>query len=120
VWALAGQERDINIGASEQSKTAALASQGINRDIFAQQTKYPRLSKTGYGTDARRSNLEQIRNEQRARSLFSLHWSFSRWIRIRQRFFSAGRAYGGISGQSQTNLLNNQQALATGENVFRS
>jgi len=65
----AGQERGINIGASDQSKAAALASQGINRDIFAQQTNIQGYQKQAMETDARRSNLEQIRNEQRARSV---------------------------------------------------
>src|SRR6266436_5414333 len=65
----AGQERDINITASDQSKAAALASQGINRDIFAQQTNIQTAQRQAMETDARRSNLEQIRNEQRARSV---------------------------------------------------
>jgi len=114
----AGQERDINIGASEQSKTAALASQGINRDIFAQQTNIQGYQRQAMETDARRSNLEQIRNEQRARSV-SLATGVSQGGSGYVSGSSArGGAYGGISGQGQTNLLANQQALQTGENVF--
>src|SRR5438876_2923593 len=58
----AGADRDISIGASEQSKAAALASQGINRSIFDQQTNIQGFQKQAMETDARRANLEQIRN----------------------------------------------------------
>src|SRR6266576_5879669 len=114
----AGQERSINIGASNQSKAAAIASQSINRDIFAQQSNIQTYQRQAMETDARRSNLEQIRNEQRARSVSLATGVAQGGSGYVSGSSARGGAYGGISGQAQTNLLSNQQALGTGENVF--
>jgi len=116
----AGQDRDINIQASDQSKAAATASQAINRGIFQSQSDIQATQKQAMETDARRANLEQIRNEQRARSV-SLATGVSQGGSGYVGGSSArGGAYGGISGQSQTNLLANQQALGTGESIYAS
>ncbi len=114
----AGQERSINIGASDQSKAAAIASQSINRDIFAQQSNIQTYQRQAMETDARRSNLEQIRNEQRSRSISLATGVAQGGSGYVSGSSARGGAYGGISGQAQTNLLSNQQALGTGENVF--
>jgi len=114
----AGQERDINIQASDQSKAAALKSQAINKDIFGQQTNIQGYQKQQMETDARRANLEQIRNEQRARSI-SLATGVSQGGSGYVAGSSArGGAAGSISGQIGSNLLANQQALLTGENIY--
>jgi hypothetical protein len=114
----AGQERDISIGASNQSKAVALASQSINRGIFTQQSNIQGYQRQAMETDARRSNLEQIRNEQRARSISLATGVAQGGSGYVSGSSARGGAYGGISGQGGTNLLANQQSLLTGENVF--
>jgi len=116
----AGQDRDINVQASDESKAAALQSQTINRAIFGQQTAIQDTQRQAMETDARRANLEQIRNEQRARSI-SLATGVAQGGSGYVGGSSArGGAAGSISGQSQTNLLANQQALATGESIYNA
>jgi hypothetical protein len=114
----AGQERDINNQASQQSRDAALKSQAINKDIFGQQTNIQGYQKQAMETDARRANLEQIRNEQRARSI-SLATGISQGGSGYVAGSSArGGAAGSIAGQTGSNLLANQQSLLTGENIY--
>lgn len=116
----AGQERDIEVAASDASKAAALQSQSINRDIFSQQTNIQNINRQAMELDARRSNLEQIRNAQKARSV-SLATGVSQGGSGYVGASSARQgAYGGISGQTGTNLLTNQQALLTGENIYNA
>lgn len=114
----AGQERDINVQASDQSKSTALQSQAINRGIFEQQTNIQGYQKQAMEIDARRANLEQIRNDQRARAV-SLATGVSQ---AGSGYVGGGSArsgaYGSIQGQFQTNMLANQQALRTGENIY--
>jgi len=118
VWAL--QVKSVILISVPQSKAKLLLLQVkvLIEISLQQQTNIQGYQRQAMETDARRSNLEQIRNEQRARSL-SLSTGVSQGGSGFVSGSSArGGAYGGISGQSQTNLLNNQQALATGENVF--
>lgn len=114
----AGQEQTIDVGASDQSKAAALASQGINRGIFAQQENIQATQKLAMETDARRSNLEQIRNDQRARSISLATGVAQGGSGYVSGSSARGGAAGGISGQTGTNLLANQQALKSGEDIY--
>lgn len=116
----AGQDRDISIAQSDASKATALQSQTINRAIFGQQQNIQDVQKQAMELDARRQNLEQIRTAQKARSI-SLATGVSQGGSGFVGGSSArGGAYGGISGQAGTNLLTNQQALLTGENIYKS
>lgn len=114
----AGQQRDINIAASGASKTAALGSQTINKAIFAQQNNIQSYNQQAMELDARRQNLEQIRNDQRARSISlatGVHSGGSGYVGGSS---ARSGAYGGISGGTNTNLTALQQALATGRNIY--
>lgn len=114
----AGQDRDLNVQAADESKAAALGSQAINKNIFAQQQGIQDLQKTAMETDARRQNLEQIRNEQRARSVSlatGVAQSGSGYVGGSS---ARGGAYGGIAGQTNTNLTALGQSLQTGEATY--
>jgi len=79
-----------------------------------------KLLKTSDGNRCPKSKSWTNQNEQRARSV-SLALSFSRWIGYVGGFFLRGEApMVESSGQSQTNLLANQQALGTGESIYAS
>jgi hypothetical protein len=64
--------------------------------------------------DARRQQLEIIRNQQRSRALALTNAT----AQGASKGSGLQGGYGQISGQSTTNLLGTQQALQTGENVF--
>jgi hypothetical protein len=114
----AGQQRDINIAAANASVTAATGSQTINKAIAAQQSNIQTYNQQAMELDARRQNLEQIRNDQRARSISlaaGVHSGGSGYVGGSS---ARAGAYGGISGGTNTNLSALQQALATGRNIY--
>lgn len=114
----AGQQRDINVAASDASKTAALGSQTINRAIFDQQKNIQGYNQQAMELDARRQNLEQIRNEQRARSISLASGVAQGGSGYVGQSSARSGAYGGISGGANTNLTALQQALSTGRNIY--
>jgi len=99
-------------------KLLLLQVQSINRISLHSRPISKVINDKRWKTDARRSNLEQIRNEQRARSISLATGGGTSGGGYVSGSSARGGAYGGISGQANTNLLSNQQALQTGENVF--
>ena len=114
----AGQERNINITAANQSSAAATASQGIAHDIFGQQQSLQLLQKQAMETEIRRQDLEQMRGAQRARSISLATGVAQGGSGFVGGSSARGGAYGGISGQVGTNMLGLQQSLTSGEAAY--
>ncbi len=112
----AGQERDINNTAATQSVTAAGESRTINQGIVGEQREIEATKRQAMEVDARRQQLEIIRNQQRGRAL-GLTTATAQ---------GAGKGsglqggYGQVSGQTGVNLLGVQQNLQAGRNIFDS
>jgi len=112
----AGKERDINIQAADQSVAAAGASRDINQGIVGEQRDIEATKRQAMEVDARRQQLEIIRNQQRGRAL-GLTTATAQ---------GAGKGsglqggYGQISGQTGVNLLGVQQNLEAGRNIFNA
>lgn len=116
----AGQERDINILASSQSMAAAQQSRTINQGIIQEQMAQQENQRRAMELDARRSGLEVIRNQQRARAM-SLTTGIAQGGSGYTRGSSAfGGAQGQIAGMAGTNLMGIQQNLALGRSNFAS
>lgn len=118
--AFAGQERDIDVTASNQSKTAALQSQAINRNIFNEQNQIQAVQRQAMEVDAQRQNLEQIRNAQKARAISLATGVAQGGSGFVANSSARGGAYGGISGQANTNLNTLSTALQTGEAIYNA
>ncbi len=112
----AGQERDINNTAAAQSIAASTASLGINQGLVGQQKNIEATKRQAMEVDARRQQLEIIRNQQRGRAL-GLTAATSQGA---SKGSGLQGGYGQISGQSGTNLLGVQQNLQSGRNIFDS
>ena len=110
----AGQERNINTLAAQQSIAASNASHVLNRDnvLLNQNTENQR--RQAMELDARRSQLEVIRNQQRGRALGLASATASG----SSRGSGLQGGYGQIQGQSGVNLLGIQQCLEIGRNIF--
>src|SRR6185503_4400068 len=101
----AGQERDVNILASQQSIAASNQSFDINKGIIAGERSIEEQKQKAMELDARRQQLEVIRNQQRGRAL-SLTTGVSQGGSGFVGGSSArGGAQGQISGQTGVNLL---------------
>lgn len=112
----AGQERDINNLAAAQSVTAAGASRDINQGIVGEQKEIEATKRQAMEVDARRQQLEIIRNQQRGRAL-GLTTATAQGA---SRGSGLQGGYGQISGQTGVNLLGVQQNLQAGRNIFDS
>jgi hypothetical protein len=110
----AGQERDININAADQSVAASQASLAINKGIVSEQQSIEATKRQAMEVDARRQQLEIIRGQQRARSLGLTNST----AQGSSKGSGLQGGYGQASGQSGVNLLGVQQALQSGENIF--
>lgn len=110
----AGQERDLNILAADQSVAAAGASRDINQGIVAQQKNIEATKRQAMEVDARRQQLEIIRNQQRGRAL-GLTTATAQGA---SKGSGLQGAYGQVSGQTGVNLLGVQQNLEAGRNIF--
>lgn len=110
----AGQERDLNNQASAQSIAAATASRDINAGIVAQQKDIEATKRQAMEVDARRQQLEILRNQQRGRAL-GLATATAQGA---SKGSGLQGAYGQISGQTGVNLLGVQQNLEAGRNIF--
>lgn len=110
----AGQERDLNILAAQQSVDASNASTALSKSSVQAQQVIEAQKRNAMELDARRNQLEIIRNQQRARAMGLTNAT------------SAGSskgsglqgAYGQASGQTGVNLLGVQQNLQIGQNIF--
>jgi hypothetical protein len=112
----AGQERDINLRAADQSVAASQASLTINQGIVGQQKEIETQKRQAMEVDARRQQLEIIRGQQRARAL-GLTNATSQGS---SKGSGLQGGYGQASGQAGTNLVGVQQALQSGENIFNA
>lgn len=110
----AGQERDINTQAAAQSVAAAGASRDINQGIVAQQKDIEATKRQAMEVDARRQQLEIIRNQQRGRAL-GLTTATAQGA---SKGSGLQGGYGQISGQTGVNLLGVQQNLQAGRDIF--
>lgn len=113
----AGQERDLNITAAQQSVTASNASLAINQGIVGENKNIEAQKRQAMEVDARRQQLEIIRTQQRARSI-GLTTAVAQGGNAKGSNLQG--AYGQAAGQSGVNLLGVQQALQSGRNVFDS
>lgn len=112
----AGRERDINNLASQQSITAANQSYGINNSTIQAQQQVEAQKAQAMELDARRQQLEVIRNQQRNRALALATGVNNGGSAIRSSAVQG--AYGQASGQTGVNLLGIQQNLQIGENIY--
>lgn len=110
----AGQERDLNINAANQSIAAAAASRTINQGIVNEQKNIEGIKRQAMEVDARRQQLEIIRGQQRARALGLTNATATG----SSKGSGLQGGYGQISGQSGVNLLGVQQNLQAGRGVF--
>lgn len=114
----AGKERDVNLLASAQSVAASNQSYDINRGIITSEQGIEQQKQQAMEIDARRQQMEIIRNQQRGRAL-----SLATGVAQGGGGFvggssARGGAYGQISGQTGVNLLGVQQQLEVGRNIF--
>ena len=100
-------------GMSQQMHGAS-AQNAYEQQIIQDQLKQEALRKQAMELDARRKQMEAIRNQQRARAI-SLTNATSQGAQ-----FGSGLAggYGQISGETNTNLLGISQGLNLGEQNF--
>lgn len=110
----AGQDRDLNILAAQQSVDASNASTALSKSSITAQQNIEAQNKQAMELDARRNQLEIIRNQQRTRALglaTAVGSGSSKGSGLQG-------AYGQASGQTGVNLLGVQQNLQIGENIF--
>jgi hypothetical protein len=112
----AGQERDINIQAADQSVAAAAGSRTINQGIVGEQRNIEATKRQAMEVDARRQQLEIIRSQQRGRAL-GLTTATAQGA---SKGSGLQGGYGQISGQTGVNLLGVQQNLQAGRDIFDS
>lgn len=110
----AGKNRDINIQAANESVAASNASAAINRNIIQQQQNLEGVKRQAMETDARRQQLEIIRNQQRSRAM-ALATTNAQGA---SRGSGLQGAYAQVSGQSGVNLLGVQQSLDVGRKTY--
>jgi hypothetical protein len=113
----AGQERDLDTLASQQSITAANQSHDINAGIIQNEQTVQAQQQQAMELDARRQSLEIIRNQQRGRSL-ALSTAVAQGGSGGIRSSALAGGYGQVSGQTGVNLLGVSQNLQIGENIF--
>lgn len=110
----AGRNRDLNILASQQSIAASNQSTALSKAQIGEQRYLEAQRQQAMELDARRNQMEIIRNQQRGRAL-ALTAATAQ---------GAGRGsglqggYGQVSGQSGVNMLGVQQNLEIGRNTF--
>ena len=114
----AGQERDINLLASQQSIEASNKSFDISRNIITSEQGVEKQKMQAMEIDARRQQMEIIRNQQRGRALTLTTGVAQGGSGFVSGASARGGAYGQISGQTGTNLLGVQQNLEVGRNIF--
>lgn len=109
-----GLERDVNVKAANESVAASNASTAINKNIYAQKSNIEDIKMTAMEIDAKRQQLEILRNQQRARSLGLTNATSSG----AQHGSGLQGGYGQTSGQTGVNLLGVQQNLQSGRNTY--
>jgi cell division protein FtsL len=99
---------------SAKASTASSAYYQTQQNVAGLEAKVNDQRKAAMEVDARRRQLETVRNNQRARAMAETSATAS------GAQFGSGLqgAYGGIGGQSETNLLGVNQNLEIGRNIF--
>lgn len=110
----AGRERDLHVASAERSTQVAAQSAAINTGIINTQVDMERQRLQAMEIDARRSQTEIIRNQQRARALAVT----TATAQGASRGSGLQGGYGQISGQTTYNALGVQQQLDLGRNMF--
>lgn len=110
----AGQERDVNLLSSQQSVDASNKSYGINQGIIQNEQLVEGQKAQAMELDARRQQLEVIRNQQRGRALALTNAT----AQGASKGSGLQGGYGQVSGQSGVNALGIQQNLEIGRNIF--
>lgn len=110
----AGQDRDISLLASQQSVDASNKSYGINQGIIGNEQAVEAQKAQAMELDARRQQLETIRNQQRGRALALTNAT----AQGASKGSGLQGGYGQVSGQTGVNELGIQQNLQIGENIF--
>lgn len=111
----AGRERDVNLLASQQSMSASNQSYAINAGTIQAQQQIEAQKARAMEIDARRQQLEIIRNQQRGRAL-ALTTGVAQGGSATRSSALQG-AYGQVSGQTGVNLLGVQQNLEIGRSI---
>lgn len=107
-------EYDLNRNVSQASKGYALESAALNKEVVNTQFLMEAQRMQAMELDAKRQQMEIIRNQQRARSLAAATATSQG-----AQFGSAlPGSYGQIQGQSGNNMLGVQQQLDLGRNMF--
>ncbi len=114
----AGQERDINLLASQQSIEASNKSFEISKNIITSEQGVEKQKMQAMEIDARRQQMEIIRNQQRGRALSLTTGVAQGGSGFVGGASARGGAYGQIAGQTGVNLLGVQQNLEIGRNIF--
>lgn len=109
-----GLEEGINQQAAALSAYGATQSGVINKDIYALQTQVEDKRRLAMETDARRRQLEVVRNQQRARSVAVTNAT----AQGASKGSGLQGGYGQIAGQSGVNMLGIQQSLGIGRSIF--
>lgn len=99
---------------SAKASSAADSYYKTQSDIAGLEGQVNDQRKAAMEIDARRRQLEIIRNNQRARSMAQT----TATSQGAQQGSGLQGAYGGITGQSETNLLGVNQNLEIGRNIF--
>lgn len=112
--ALAAGGMALSLLGSQKSSQAADAYYKSQQNVAGLEEKVNDQRRAAMEVDAQRRQLEVVRNNQRARAM-ALTTATNQGAQ-----FGSGLqgAYGGISGQSETNLLGINQNLEIGRNIF--
>lgn len=112
--ALAAGGLAMSLIGSAKASTASNSYYQGEQNIAGLELKVNEQRKSAMEVDARRRQLEVVRNNQRARSMAQTTAT------SQGAQFGSGLqgAYGGIGGQSETNLLGVNQNLEIGRNIF--
>lgn len=106
----------MSLMGKSQSATASNSYYQNQQAIGQDELSINQQKRNAMEIDARRRSLEMVRNNQKARSLAQTSAT------TQGAQFGSGLqgAYGGISGQGQTNLLGVNQNLEIGRNIFNT
>lgn len=106
----------LSLMGSMKSSTAASGYYDTQKNIAGLEGQVNDQRKAAMEVDARRRQLEVVRNNQRARAM-ALTSATNQGAAYGESSGLQG-AYGGIGGQSETNLLGVNQNLEIGRNIF--
>jgi hypothetical protein len=114
----AGQERDIEVTASQQSVAASQASQGINANIVQGEESIQSQQLQAAQLASRRSSLQAIRDQQSARAMGLTAGVAQGGSGFVGGSSARGGAYGQASGTAVTSLAATSQDLQGTENIY--